>query len=340
MESINPFEVLFWIGLALVFYTYLGYPIVLSSLLSIKKVLAPETHLKNGKELPGCTLIIPAYNEEECIVQKAMNSLHLNYDRDKLKIVFVTDGSTDETINRLHEIEGIEIWHSDARKGKTAAINRVMPSISSEITVFSDANTLLNENALIELAKHFKDRSIGGVSGEKVVLSNSADSASGAGEGIYWKYESFLKRKDAELHTLVGSAGELFSMRTALYSSIPEDSILDDFMISMKLVEKGYRVAYEPKARATETASVNVKEEYKRKVRIGAGGFQSMARLKGMLSIRSFGWSSFQYISHRVMRWAVTPFVLVLILLVNIVLGFTSESIIYPLLFVGQMLFI
>jgi len=219
------------------------------------------------------------------------------------------------------------------------AMNRAMQLIKSDITVFCDANTVLNQNCLLEIVKHYQDPKVGGVSGEKKVLSDAKDNASGAGEGIYWKYESFLKKKDAQLKTLVGSAGELFSIRTHLFEEVEADSILDDFMISMRLVEKGYKVAYEPNATASETASVNIAEEFKRKVRIAAGGFQSIGRLQKLLNPFKYGLASFEYISHRLMRWAIAPFMLLVILLANALLFIAGDWFIYDVLFIAQILF-
>lgn len=333
-------EMAFWICLGLVFYTYIGYAIIVFVLVKIKRVLRPSQRpeIPDDSSLPTCTLVVAAYNEKDFIEAKAQNSLQLKYPKGKLRIVFVTDGSNDGTPELLSNIEGVEVSHSPKRKGKIAAINRAMNQIESEMVVFCDANTQLNPNALLEIAKHYQNPKVGGVSGEKVVLSEEKDSASGAGEGLYWKYESFLKRMDAELCTLVGSAGELFSVRTSLFKPVEADTILDDFMISMRLVQDGYKVEYEPAARASETASQNVKEEFKRKVRIGAGGFQSIVRMAAMLNPFKHGLTSFVYTSHRVMRWAVAPFCLLLLLLISVALA-TTGCYIYLILLAGQLLF-
>ncbi|MGB0429092.1 MAG: glycosyltransferase family 2 protein [Bacteroidia bacterium] len=338
---IQSLQIAFWIALFLVFYTYVGYAILVWFFVKVKSIIKPwqDPEIPIDDNLPTCTLAVPCYNEVDFIKAKAENALALKYPKHKLRIVFVTDGSNDGTPDLLRNIEGVEVFHRDERKGKIVAMNRAMNLIDSEITVFCDANTMLNQTCLLQIAKHYQNPKVGGVSGEKVVLSEGEDSASGAGEGIYWKYESFLKRKDAELYTLVGSAGELFSVRTSLFKPVESDSILDDFMISMRLVEQGYKVAYEPKARASETASVNVAEEFKRKVRIAAGGFQSIARLISLLNFFKYGWASFEYVSHRVMRWAVAPFMLPLILLLNIVIVIIDQSLLFQILLALQVMF-
>src|SRR5690606_152752 len=180
--------------------------------------------------------------------------------------------------------------------------------------------TLLNDTAVLEICKHYTDAAVGAVAGEKRVHSDAAADASAAGEGFYWKYESTLKRWDSELHTVVGSAGELFSVRRALYEPVPLDTVLDDFMISMRIAERGYRVVYEPEAYATEMASENVEEELKRKIRIAAGGIQSIARLKRAPNPFADPVLAFQYISHRVLRWTITPILLVVVFVINAIL--------------------
>jgi len=203
--------------------------------------------------------------------------------------------------------------------------------------VFSDANTMLNRQAIQNIVRHFEDEKVGCVSGEKRVKVEEKDSASSAGEGIYWKYESLLKRLDSEWHTAVGAAGELVAFRTDLYEVLPEDTILDDFMQSMLIAAKGYKIVYEPEAYAVETGSASIKEEMKRKIRISAGGWQSIQRLWNKITPAKDPSLYFQYISHRVLRWTVTPFLLILLFLLNIFLW--EVHWIYQALMIGQLVF-
>jgi cellulose synthase/poly-beta-1,6-N-acetylglucosamine synthase-like glycosyltransferase len=165
---------------------------------------------------------------------------------------------------------------------------------------------------------------VGCVSGEKRIFNAEEEAASAAGEGLYWKYESALKRWDAELYSAVGAAGELFAIRTELFNEVEPDTLLDDFIISLRVAMRGYKIDYDPDAYAIETASANVKEELKRKIRIAAGGIQSVVRLYPLLNIFKYGMLSFQYISHRVLRWTITPICLLLILGVNVILATSS----------------
>lgn len=293
----------------------------------------------NWDELPSCTLLIAAYNEENFITEKINNTLELAYPEGKLEIIFVTDGSTDRTPDILKEYPQIKLLHQKERKGKVAAMHRAVEHVKTEIIIFTDANTLLNKDALIKISRHYADEKTGAVAGEKRVHYNEKADAGAAGEGFYWEYESTLKKWDSELYSVVGAAGELFSVRRSLYSPVSEDTILDDFMISMLIAAKGYRIIYEPEAFAIETASENISEELKRKVRIAAGGIQSIVRLNSLLNIFNYGLLSFQYISHRVLRWTITPFLLILVLILNILICLQTPDMIYYLLLTGQIFF-
>jgi cellulose synthase/poly-beta-1,6-N-acetylglucosamine synthase-like glycosyltransferase len=218
----------------------------------------------------------------------------------------------------------VKLFHDFQRKGKIHAVNRVMKYVTTPIVVFSDANTLLNTPAVRNLVRHYGDERVGGVAGEKRIYKNSEDNASGSGEGLYWKYESFLKEKDAAVYSIVGAAGELFSIRTSLYQEPAENIIIEDFFLSLSICAKGYRFMYEPDAYAMETASASVEEEWKRKVRICAGGFQAMVKLKHLLNPFRYGMLSFQYFSHRVLRWTLAPLFLPIVLFTNIFLALTG----------------
>jgi Glycosyltransferases, probably involved in cell wall biogenesis len=334
-------EYFFWFALFIVFYTYVGYGILLYLLVRVKRLVRKcrPTYVTEYESLPSCTVIVAAYNEASMIRQKIDNTLQLRYPADKIRYIFVTDGSTDETPALVGEYPEISLLHQSARNGKIAAVHRAMREVATEVVVFTDANTLLNTDALIELCKYYSDEKIGAVAGEKRIYAGAEADASAAGEGFYWKYESALKRWDSELHTVVGTAGELFSIRTNLYESVPLDTILDDFMISMHIAGKGYLVKYEPLAFATEMASENVKEELKRKIRIAAGGIQSIVRLRRLLNPFAYPVLAFQYISHRVLRWTLTPILLPVVFVLAALLHVYDAGILYSGLFYGQLIF-
>lgn len=331
--------IVFWISIFLIFYTFVGYGFLLFLLIKVKRIFRKPFLFNDDLILPTVSLLIAAYNEEDIIVDKINNTLGLNYPKDKIQIIFITDGSTDKTAEKIIKFEDITLLHQDVRGGKMAAIKRAFPFIQGEITVFTDANTFLNTDAIMELVKHYQNINVGCVAGEKRILVEEMADASSAGEGFYWKYESMLKKWDYELYSGVGAAGELFSIRTSLYVPVESDTIIDDHMIAMRIAEKGYIIAYEPKAFAIETASADVKEELKRKIRIAAGGIQSVLRLKKSANPFYHPLFTFQYISHRVLRWTITPFLLILLFFLNGIIAFQTNAVFYQIIFILQIFF-
>jgi biofilm PGA synthesis N-glycosyltransferase PgaC len=329
----------FWICIFVVFYTFFGYGILLYLLVRVKRLFNPaKKSLYDFDALPTCTLIVAAYNEADFMLEKISNTLQLNYPAGKLDLIFVTDGSTDRSAELVAEYSEIKLLHNPERKGKISAVHRAMQQVKTEVVVFTDANTFLNPEALVYLCRHYADLKVGAVAGEKrVAIEDSTDAT--AGEGFYWKYESKLKAWDSELHSVVGAAGELFSIRKSLYEPVAPNSVLDDFMISMRIAEQGYLIVYEPEAFALESSSANITEELKRKIRIAAGGIQSVLWLKSLLNPFKFPVLSFQYISHRVLRWTVTPFLMILAFALNLVLVLNGAATIYIVLFWLQVFF-
>lgn len=313
-------EWLFWIGIFIVFYTYLGYGILLYVLVKVKELFKKPISIGLPEPLPEVTLFIAAYNEEDIVASKMENSHALAYPTDKLKIVWVTDGSNDRTNELLKQYPEVTVLFQPQRKGKTAALNRGIQYITTPYVIFTDANTMLNKEAVHEIIRQFSNPEVGCVAGEKRVETNTAQGAT-AGEGIYWKYESALKALDYRLYSAVGAAGELFAVRTELFEQMPSDTLLDDFILSLRIAQKGYKIAYCKEAYATETASLNMKEEEKRKIRIAAGGLQSVWRLRNLFNIFRYGMLSFQFVSHRVLRWTITPVMLFLLIPLNIILA-------------------
>lgn len=336
-------KVILWVSLFIVFYTYIGYGILLYLLVFIKRLFSGRKISSAVlEEEPDVTLFIAAYNERDFVPEKMQNTLELDYPREKLHILWVTDGSDDGTPEVLRRYDGIEVLHRPERSGKIGAMNRGMQFVKTPLVVFCDANTMLGRESIRRIVRLFRDPKVGCVSGEKRIKKKDKDSAAGAGEGLYWKYESTLKKWDAELYSVVGAAGELFAIRTALYQEVEPDTLLDDFIISLRVAQKGYTIQYDPEAYAMETASANVREELKRKIRISAGGIQSVIRLQSLLNIFRYGILSFQYISHRVLRWTLAPLSLPAMLIVSSVLalqqGIFSPGL-YPLIFWLQLLF-
>ena len=318
--------ILFWILLFAVFYTYIGYAILLFFLTIFKKKKKDPEISDSAPDWPEVSLFITAYNERNILKEKIENCFSLDYPKGKLKIVFVTDGSNDGSQDFLRQFPEITVHHEDQRRGKINAMNRGMQFIASPIVIFTDANTSLNKEAIKVIVSKFFDPTVGCVAGCKKVISTDQSGAAEAGEGVYWKFESWLKMKDAQFHSAVGAVGELFAIRTHLFEPVPDDTVLDDFMISFNIVSKGYFLEYAPNAIASETASFNVAEELKRKVRIAAGGMQTLFRMKHLLNPFRYGKLSFQYFSHKVTRWTFAPWCFFGLLPVNLIIAILNPE--------------
>ncbi|MBC7874825.1 MAG: glycosyltransferase family 2 protein [Ferruginibacter sp.] len=337
---LNIVTILFWISLAVLFYCYIGYGILVLLLTSLKRLVVMKKRKAPAATIVPVTLVVAAYNEEEILEQKIKNSLLIDYPADKLQLIFVTDGSVDGSEQLIQLYPSILLLHQPERKGKYAAIKRAMQHVQTPVVVFSDANTLLNAGSIRNIVQHYADDKVGGVAGEKKIVRNKNGSAVGEAEGLYWQYESFMKKLDAALYTVTGAAGELFSIRTNLFKEMNDELILDDFVISMQICLQGYKIEYEPKAFATESPSASLSEEEKRKVRISAGAYQSVGYLKECLNILKHPLLSFQYISRRLLRWIFCPFLLPVFLLANILLvSFSSPADFYSWTLYAQLFF-
>ncbi len=334
-------ETVFWILLIVIIYAYLGYPILLILVNSLIRLLKSKSQSKRQSQLPEVTMFIAAYNESDFVDQKVNNSFLLDYPKEKLNQVWVTDGSDDDTVKKLKKyVPKITIYHQPERQGKTGAINRGMQFINTPIVIFSDANSMLNKEAVKNIVAEFSNPKIGCVAGEKRIETKDKNSAINAGEGIYWKYESIIKTCESNINSAMGAAGELFAIRTNLFQPIKKDTILDDFTISMQIAEKGYRIVYLPNAYAIEEASINIKEEFKRKIRIAYGGFQSLFRQTSLLNFFKHPVLTFQYLSHKVLRWLIIPFSLFALIIINLVILFKTQTYsIYSIFFLMQLIF-
>jgi cellulose synthase/poly-beta-1,6-N-acetylglucosamine synthase-like glycosyltransferase len=309
----------FWFLFLVLLYTLAGYGGILFILVSFKRLSGKKSSSSDpGQFEPDVCLFVTAYNEKDYVRQKVENSRALDYPKEKIQYIWVTDGSDDGTPEMLAEIPRIEVYHQPERRGKIDAMNRGMQFVRVPYVIFSDTNTLLSPNTIRVMIDPFRHPEVGCVAGEKRITEKAEDSASGAGEGFYWKIESGMKKLDAELNSAIGGVGELFAVRTDLYEPVEPDTILDDFTISLRIAAKGYKIDYRGDAWAEETASLNVREELKRKSRIAAGGIQTLTRMAFLLNPFKYGWLSWQFFSHKVLRWTVSPFFLFLLLPVNV----------------------
>ncbi len=301
-----------YIVIGIVGYTYVVYPGLVFLVYSLKRIIYParsETPLVN---YPTVTILIAAYNESACIVEKIENTLSLLYPSEKKHIVVVTDGSNDGSEKIASGFSAITLLHQSERQGKSAAINRALAYVSSDIVVLTDANTLLNKDALVKLVQHFSDPKTGAVAGEKKVMEYRQDGAV-AVEGFYWNYESKIRKWDAHLHSVTGAVGELFAIRRELIQTLPEGIICDDLYMSVSVIEKGYSIAYENNAYAMEGYSFSIEKEWKRKVRIAAGSIQILSQTHWLQLFIKYPVPFFQLVSRKIIRWIIVPYLIILL---------------------------
>ena len=336
-------EILFWIFLLVILYTYLGYTLILYVISFIKKYIFRIRRVSNSNNnLPEVTLFVSAYNEKDIIPEKVKNTNEINYPKNKLKQLWITDGSDDGSNTLLKEYPEITVLHENERRGKSHAINRGMPYVDTPIVVFCDANTMLSSESILKMVKYYENPKIGCVAGEKRIYFKEIDKAVGVGEGIYWKYESIIKKLESDINSSISAAGELYSIRTNLFKPIPDDTIVDDLIISLNVAKQGNKIKYEPEAYAMETSSINIKEEMKRKIRIATGGIQTFLRFPELLNFFKYKFFVFQYVSHKVLRWTIVPFSFIIIFILNLLLlnnRLNNLYLLYVILFILQGVF-
>ena len=350
-------ETIFWICLALVVYTYVGYGVVLWLILKIKHLLLGREQEPvlpaDENQLPDVTLMICAYNEQDVIHEKMANIRSLDYPAQKLCVMWVTDGSDDQSNELLGAYPEVKLVFSPERRGKAAAMQHGLRENKAPYVVFTDANTMLNSDALREIVRQFMKDNVSCVAGEKRVAARpastgtAADMTSGStetkaaaeGEGLYWRYESTLKQWDSDLYSAMGAAGELFAVRMDHYREAPQNALLDDFMMSMLIVSDGHRIAYTSRAYAMEYGSANMREESKRKRRIAAGGLQSSWWLRRLMNPFRYPRVAFQFVSHRVLRWTITPVAMLALIPLNIALVAKGAGTAYAIIGMLQLLF-
>lgn len=300
-------QIVFLVSTLTLIYVYLGYPLLIGSI-SRQRGRVKTEPAPSGRPLPMVTLLIAAHNEERVIREKLENSLSLDYPRERLEIMVAADGCTDRTNEIVGEFEpaGVKLCATFPRRGKTQVLNQSLPDVSGEIVVLSDANAMYSTGALRTLVRHFNDPGVGGVTGDVRILNDTV--AFGSSEGLYYRYERFLMEKETSLGSLIGVDGAMYAIRKKLFSPPSNNIVLDDFVISMNVARHGYRLVYDPEALAFEKATPQMSQEFKRKIRIVAGGFQALAQGEGLPRLDQ-GRLWFAYVSHKLLRW-LTPFAL------------------------------
>jgi cellulose synthase/poly-beta-1,6-N-acetylglucosamine synthase-like glycosyltransferase len=310
--------VFFWICAAGVLYAYVGYPLLIA-VFARAFGRRPEAPSVPDKDLPTVSLLVVAHNEEEVIDERVRNALATDYPADRLEIVFASDGSTDGTnaiIGRF-AARGVRLLAFPRRRGKATTLNAAVATLTGDIILLSDANTQLDPQAARRLARWFRDPDVGAVCG-RLVLTDPR--GGGNVDGVYWKYETFLKRCESRLGALLGSNGAIYALRRSVFDPLPDNTIVDDFVIPLRAaLQTGCRIVYDAAAVAREETPPGIGDEFRRRSRIGAGGFQSLGLLWPLLDPRR-GWLAFTFFSHKVLRW-LGPFFLAGALLTSALLS-------------------
>ena len=313
----NLYVIFLLICMFLFVYNYFIYPVIIILFSKSKKNLHLIFELEEN-EVPFVSLIIAAYNEEKVIEAKIQNSLKLDYPEKLFELIVVSDGSDDSTpeIVKKYSDQGVVNLHSPERKGKSAALNRAAEHARGDILVFSDANNDFSDDAIKHLVKHFNDEKVGAVTGAKKIYQNNSREAS-KGDGLYWNYESAIKKAESHLGSITAAEGEILAVRKSTFKSIDPTLINDDAAITFNIVKSGYRVLYEANAIAYEQASIDLVDDINVKIRMTSGGFQTISREKKFL-FPPRSWFAFSFISHKVLRW-LAPHLLILIFFLSII---------------------
>jgi cellulose synthase/poly-beta-1,6-N-acetylglucosamine synthase-like glycosyltransferase len=324
--------IVFWISLLLLAYASIGYPLAVAGWAAFR----PRPYRREPIE-PSVSVVIAVHNEVAHIGRKIANLLKLNYPPDRLEILVGSDGSTDGTLERLRAIseQHIRIFVLPERQGKPAVLNTLVPKARGEIVVLADVRQQFDPQVLRRLVQPFADPKVGAVSGELVLTQNPSGSTVGDGTGVYWRYEKFIRSRESRIDSTVGATGAIYAIRRTLFEAIPEDTILDDVLIPLRIVRHGYRILFEPRALVCDLPPTTAHQEFTRKVRTLAGNFQLFSRERWLLSpAQNRLW--WQTVSHKALRLLI-PLLQLAAFAANMVLA--QSSAFYQLTLVVQILF-
>jgi cellulose synthase/poly-beta-1,6-N-acetylglucosamine synthase-like glycosyltransferase len=324
-------EIMIWIFIAVIFYTYFGYPILLgltSNLFSQRVSKKPI--------YPYISLIIAAHNEEKDIAHKLEGSLNLDYPKDKCEIIVVSDGSVDKTndIVKSFQDKGVRLLVLSERRGKTAAQNKAAKIAKGDVLIFSDATTVFQKETIKQMVSNFADAKVGGV-GAELVYVNKNKTAAGEGTGLYWKCEKYLRKKESDISSLIGVSGCAYAIRKDLYEDI-DTSLISDFVVAQMIYSKGRRVVFEPGAIVYEETNSEIKDEFKMRVRVATRSLYGLWYMRRLLNPFKYGMYAIQLISHKLLRYLM-PLFLTLLFLTNIVI--LDRGFGYQVVLLAQILF-
>jgi cellulose synthase/poly-beta-1,6-N-acetylglucosamine synthase-like glycosyltransferase len=328
----RTWKVIFWVAAVLLAYVYVGYALIEA----LRARLRPKTQTRASIE-PRVSVVVVAHNEAGRIAARIEDLLALDYPRNRLQVVIASDGSTDATVDRARTFEGaiVTVLPFSERRGKAAVLNVVVPYLRGEVIVFADARQRFEPGTLRALVENFADPQVGAVSGELVLTAGDGTAAAGRGTAVYWRYEKFVRSTEARADSTVGATGAIYAIRRALFEPIPNDTILDDVVIPLRIVRRGFRVLFEARARAYDRASLTARQEFARKARTIAGTFQLFSRERWLWNPRRNRlW--FETMSHKALRLTV-PLLHAAVLIAAI--GATPQGAVYGLALVAQLVF-
>jgi cellulose synthase/poly-beta-1,6-N-acetylglucosamine synthase-like glycosyltransferase len=323
-------EIIFWLSLGIIFYTYFGYPLLILFL-----SLFVNHKIKKGEIEPKVTILITAYNEEKNIAGKLENTLNMDYPKGKFEIIVASDASEDNTdgIVKGFGSQGVTLYRVEGRVGKTETQNQTVKMAKGDIVIFSDATTKYKKDAVRKIVRNYNDPSIGAVSGRYEYV-NPTGAPVGLGTILFWKYENSVKSRQTRIETITGCCGCIYSVRKSLYEPLPRE-IISDLVEPLKILEKGYRIAFEPEAVAYEETTESSKEEFGMRVRVISRGMYGLWYMRKLFNPLKYGFVTFQLFSHKVLRWMI-PFMLPFLLISNL---FLVSNPFYVLTLVAQILF-
>jgi cellulose synthase/poly-beta-1,6-N-acetylglucosamine synthase-like glycosyltransferase len=328
-------EIIFISSIIIIVYSYAGYPLLILfiSFFKNKKVYASDIE-------PKVSLLITAYNEEKDIKKKLVNSFALDYPKDKFEIVVASDGSTDTTDEIVRSYQNndtgvsVILHRVEGRLGKTAAQNSAIKICTGDIIVFSDAASLYDPEAIRALVRNYADPEVGAVSG-MYTYKNREGSSVGFATILFWKIENFIKRRQTMVRTITGCCGCIYSVRKSLYTSLPP-SIISDLVEPLTILQKGYRIVFEPEALAIEETAGATEEEFNMRIRVIVRGMNGMLYVRRLFNPFHYPFESFQLISHKLLRWLIPVFAILLFISNAALVG---RSMFYSCLFLCQIIF-
>ena len=287
-------------------YVYAGYP---AMLWFFTRGYPVRTH-RIGEITPTVSLIISCYNEAPVIRAKLENALALDYPRNKLTILVVSDGSDDGTddIVREYQGQGVQLIRQDGRLGKTMGLNLAMENVDTDLVVFSDANAMYAADAITKLARNFADLDVGYAVGAALYTDGDAG-ASAKNENLYWRYEIAIKQMESRLHSVVGGDGAIYAIRARLWEPLQQKDI-NDFVNPLQIIAKGYRGVFDAEARCFEETAGDFGKEVARKERIVNRRIRGLMRVKSTMNPAKVGLFAWQVISHKLLRWLIPLFLL------------------------------